>query len=297
MEWTNANGVVFKDQLDASNGLTAIAAGATDATTGAFPRGSVRFVDAVTGAGNSGTKLDLLVTVSPSPTSFTSTERINVTGADEYVNPTVFRQALTVTNGFACLGTGVLPSECATGAGLDADTGECTDGSQATMHGVEYDFAFVYPNTTTPQPFFVNPYNMTFFDVDGDTIDDGTAIKKAFKELLVVDGATEVITHPGDRSPWNTTDIVTGVLSPSAPYALVNTTAPVRTTFDVNPTGNAIPAAWLRGVVSFKVGLQGPNQTVPTRLKVVIGARLTSGNVKEGVFCFAPVVPELGLGC
>ena len=157
--------------------------------------------------------------------------------------------------------------------------------------GTQFDFDFVYPNTTTPQPGFDSPYFLTFFDADGEKIDDGSGTNKAFLEMHAVVGATEVLTY-------NTSDVVTGVMSPSdALYAVVNRTAQVATTFDVNPLDTAIPAAWLPGVVSFKIGLQGSESKAPSQLKVVVGGRLASANVKDGGFCFAPVFADLGLGC
>ena len=48
MDWTNAANQEFTGQKNPAYGLTAIAADATDQTTGAFPGGSVRFRNAVT---------------------------------------------------------------------------------------------------------------------------------------------------------------------------------------------------------------------------------------------------------
>ena len=139
MEWTNSNGVLYTGQPDATTGATLIDAQATDATAGAFPRGSLRFVNAVTGVGNDGTTLDLLITVSPSVTIYTSPERINASGLAAFQNPTTqFRQAILTREGYACLGTGIRPSVCASGADTDVCPALwiklCTLRAHATLH-------------------------------------------------------------------------------------------------------------------------------------------------------------------
>ena len=48
MDWDNAAGAYFSGQKNTASGTTQIAAGADDQGSGAFPRGSVRFRDAVT---------------------------------------------------------------------------------------------------------------------------------------------------------------------------------------------------------------------------------------------------------
>lgn len=48
MDWTNALGDEFTGMKSPASGFTAITAGTTDQTTGAFPGGSVRFRNAVT---------------------------------------------------------------------------------------------------------------------------------------------------------------------------------------------------------------------------------------------------------
>ena len=136
MDWTNALGAEFTGQKVASIGFTSIAVAATDQTTGAFPGGSVRFRNAVTAAGNGGQPLDLLVSVSADAVTYSaSTQLVNASGRAGYINPTAFRQALLVENGYACLGVGVGSSVCASGASLDPDTGECIDGTVVTVQG------------------------------------------------------------------------------------------------------------------------------------------------------------------
>eukprot|EP00966_Prymnesium_polylepis_P153986 3555768-Prymnesium_polylepis.1 len=185
-----------------------------------------------------------------------SSSSVNASGQAAYANPTANAQALLVIDGYACLGAGVRTAGCASGSSLDPSTAMCTDGTQSIMQGTEFQFAFVYPNTTTPSPGFDYPYYLTFFDVDGDSLDDQSGVNKAFFELNAVTGATEVRTTQSSTSTLAHGTIL-GATSASS-YAVAYTTTNVGTTFNVNPssTSETIPAAWHPGMASFKVGLQ-----------------------------------------
>ena len=161
--------------------------------------------------------------------------------------------------------------------------------------GTSYDFRFVLTNTTTQAGGFDHAYYLTFLDLDGEFIPDGTGIDKAFREGVGVVGATEAITYPSGGS---VEDIVTGVSLPSgAYYGLRNVTQKVTTDFDVNAINTDIPSGWYSGVVGFKVGLQGASNKAPSQLTVIVGGKHGGDDVHDGGFCFAPVFPRLGLGC
>jgi hypothetical protein len=161
--------------------------------------------------------------------------------------------------------------------------------------GTSYDFRFVLTNTTTQAGGFDHAYYLTFLDLDGEFIPDGTGIDKAFREGVGVVGATEAITYPSGGS---VEDIVTGVSLPSgAYYGLRNVTQKVTTDFDVNAINTDIPSGWYSGVVGFKVGLQGASNKAPSQLTVIVGGKHGGDDVHDGGFCFAPVFPRPGLGC
>ena len=52
-------------------------------------------------------------------------------------------------------------------------------------------FTFVQTDTTTQAPDFDYPYWLSFFDVDGDLVDDGTGTDQPFYELVSFLEATE----------------------------------------------------------------------------------------------------------
>eukprot|EP00966_Prymnesium_polylepis_P332002 7387541-Prymnesium_polylepis.1 len=61
----------------------------------------------------------------------------------------------------------------------------------APLAGAEFDFTFVTTGTTTKAPDFDYQYYMSFYDVDGGMINDGTGTDKPFFELISIMEATE----------------------------------------------------------------------------------------------------------
>eukprot|EP00966_Prymnesium_polylepis_P289657 6690804-Prymnesium_polylepis.1 len=225
MEWTNAASppVVYANQ--GTNGFTMIPMGASDQTNGALPCGSIRFRNVGTGAGNGGQKVDLLVTVPQPPTTYGAEVAI------AYTAPTAsfgIAQALLTPLGYSCLGARIAATTCASGTHATVPaTGECADGSLTIMKAAEFSFGFVLPGSTTAIAGFDHPYFLTFFDVDGDLIDngDGLGAVKAMFELHSVPQASELFITPD-------ANITRGVFLPSsALYALSTSTANVPTTF------------------------------------------------------------------
>ena len=126
MEWTDANGAVY-------TGQTLIPAGAVDTTGGALPGGSVRWRNV---GSFEAQWFDLLATVPTQPTLYS--ELITVS----YISPVAssVRQALSF-GGFACLGLGIAPSTCESGASLKQGTATCTDRTPTTMYGGEFEIS------------------------------------------------------------------------------------------------------------------------------------------------------------
>eukprot|EP00966_Prymnesium_polylepis_P118160 2731852-Prymnesium_polylepis.1 len=291
MEWANGASPPVTYANQGTNGFTMIPIGASDQTTGALPGGSIRFRNVGTGAGNGGQRADLLVTVPQTPASY---------GADvlavAYTSPTAsfgVSQGLLTSLGFACLGARVDATSCASGTFATVpSTGECADGSLTIMKAAEFSFDFVLPGGTTPLAGFDHPYFLSFFDVDGDLIDneDGLGAVKATFELHSVAQATELYIA-------SQANITRGVFSPSnVLYALSTSTTNVPTTFAVSPAGS-LPASWLPGVVSFKVGTQGAAGKAPAQLRVLLGTKSASTVATDRPFCFAFAQPYLGIGC
>ena len=165
MQWTNAAGT--EQNPSPTCAYTAVAASATDQTTAPFPGGSLRFNNAVTvrltrsngilealcaaalmcigpstvrsqGVNNGDTKLDLLITMPASPTTYSADPQlVNVVGQGGYISPTsTVLQALVTDLGYACIGSGVRPALCASGRQVfDPVTGNCADGTTETSQG------------------------------------------------------------------------------------------------------------------------------------------------------------------
>ena len=119
MQWTDAAGQSY-------SGQSQVPYQATDTTGGAFPGGSVRW----TSLGfDGGRAFDLLVTVSVEPAYYSDVVAVG------YQTPlsNFATQALLTPLGFACLGFGIQPSTCVSGAAVDAATATCSDGSALTL--------------------------------------------------------------------------------------------------------------------------------------------------------------------
>ena len=106
-------------------------------------------------------QFDLRVTVAPEPTYYSDSIEI------EYSSTTTIPPASFSEAGYACLGFGLQPSFCPSGAALDS-VANCADGTPIRMKATEFDFHFVQTGTTTPMPALGLTY-ISFFDVDGDT--------------------------------------------------------------------------------------------------------------------------------
>ena len=135
MEWTDATGNIYTGQMI----IPATMAGSTH---GAFPGGSLRWRSL--GVDSPG-EIDLLVTVSEPASEYS--EQLEV----EYWSPASSSapQAVFFENGFACLGFGMRPSICESGATLDATTASCSDGTPTITRAAEFDFSFVRSSTNT----------------------------------------------------------------------------------------------------------------------------------------------------
>ena len=145
MEWTDAAGNLYTGQW-------MIPSGATDASGGAFPGGSVRWKNVGV---NEGSAFDLVMTVSPR----TSYENLLELG---YVSPTSATQAATLESGFVCLGVGVETAQCASGASLLPATATCSDGTQTIMRGAEFELRFVHNGTDQLMNNFTNFFVTNF---------------------------------------------------------------------------------------------------------------------------------------
>eukprot|EP00966_Prymnesium_polylepis_P299600 6923424-Prymnesium_polylepis.1 len=124
MEWTDAAGTLYTGQW-------MIPPGATDATGGAFPGGSVRWKNVGV---NEGSTFDLLMSVPQTPGSY-SDDELQL----GYASPASATQAATLTAGYVCLGLGVETAQCASGAALNSANARCSDGTPTTMRGAEFD--------------------------------------------------------------------------------------------------------------------------------------------------------------
>ena len=226
MEWTDAFGVTHTGQLIPT--LT------TDTTGAALPSGSIRWKNLGT---DGGMLFDLLVTVS-SPASAYS-DYVDVS----YVSPlsSTTSQALFTTSGFACLGVGLQPSYCLSGASLDAASATCKDGTQTTMRGAEFDFRFVRAGTSEPMGAFERMYT-TFFDVDGDTHEGWSVF-----ELNAIMGAASRSIAPSAEET-----LEAGMFAANeALYAIATQSINVPTDFNANPANP--PEVSLPAIVSFDV--------------------------------------------
>ncbi|KAL1512355.1 hypothetical protein AB1Y20_005615 [Prymnesium parvum] len=258
MEWTDATGTVSTGER--------IPFGATDTTGGAFPGGSLRWKNVGYQYSN-GEIFDLLVTVSDPPSYYSDT--VNV----QYWSPqsSAATQALFTSFGFACLGFGVRPSTCASGANVQLATATCSDGSTPIMRAAEFDFRFVQAGTTTAMTPFGTMYT-TFYDVDGDVVNGGLVF-----EFVSVLGAT---------TRWidATSTLQAGVFSASgALYAISTQSVNVPTDFNVNP---ATPSdASLPAISYFEL------QDL-TEFKVLLGGRSSIPNQNDRGYCFSMVLPE-----
>ncbi|KAL1512353.1 hypothetical protein AB1Y20_005613 [Prymnesium parvum] len=258
LEWTNAAGQLFSGER--------IPFGATDADSGAFPGGSLRWKNV--GYHNVDNEFfDLLVTVSDPPSYYSDT--VNV----QYWSPqsSAATQALFTSLGFACLGFGVRPSTCASGANVQLATATCSDGSTPIMRAAEFDFRFVQAGTTTAMAPFGTMYT-TFYDVDGDVVNGGLVF-----EFVSVLGAT-------NRSIDSSSTLLGGEFSQSgALYAISTQSVNVPTNFNVNP---ATPSdASLPAISYFEL------QDL-TEFKVLLGGRSSIPNQNDRGYCFAMVLPE-----
>ncbi|KAL1512356.1 hypothetical protein AB1Y20_005615 [Prymnesium parvum] len=256
MEWTDATGTVSTGER--------IPFGATDTTGGAFPGGSLRWKNV---GYHNGEIFDLLVTVSDPPSYYSDT--VNV----QYWSPqsSAATQALFTSFGFACLGFGVRPSTCASGANVQLATATCSDGSTPIMRAAEFDFRFVQAGTTTAMAPF-GTMHTTFYDVDGDVVNGGIAY-----EFVSVLGALSQWTGPSST-------LQEGVFSASgALYAISTQSVNVPTNFNVNP---ATPSdASLPAISYFE--LQGVSE-----FKVLLGGRSSIPDQNDRGYCFSMVLPE-----
>ena len=160
MEWKDADGKLY-------TGQTQIPPESTDTTGGCFPRGELRWRNLGRDRQNE-QPFDLVVTVTDQPSSYSDHLLL------EYQTPIHARTSQAVfTGGYACLGFGLLPSRCDSGALLDSINAACADGTEPIMRGAEFDMQFVHAGTNEPMPPFSRMY-MSFFDVDGDEIDGGS---------------------------------------------------------------------------------------------------------------------------
>ncbi|KAL1500080.1 hypothetical protein AB1Y20_012754 [Prymnesium parvum] len=261
MEWRDAAGGVHRG--------VQIPHFATDTTGGAFPRGSVRWRRLGVHQNRS---FDLLVAASASPANYSTQVAI------EYHSPNSSdtTQAAFTSLGFACLGFGLRPSFCPTGASLALATATCADGSPPVMRAVEFDFRFVEANTSFTMPPFTGLYT-TFYDVDGDSVSGGVAF--------------EFVTILGALRRWlpstSTLDVGTFDASGSL-YVIASQPVNTNTDFSVSPETPseeslaAVAEFELRNTSSFKV-LFGGRSSIPLR--------------NDRGYCFAMVQPEVSGYC
>lgn len=242
MEWTDARGRIH---TGAGAGGAQIPHHATDTTGGAFPRGSVRWKNL--GHDQNGIPFDLLVTVNHGPPS--ADLHLDILDL-EYWNPQAQSQAMYTDAGFACLGLGLRPSYCQSGAPLNASTGWCLDGTFPIVRAAEFVFSFVESGTTTLLPPLKRT-QMSIFDIDGDNFDGGSIL-----EFVGVMSASTRTIHPSST-----------VFNPDVPssqlYAMASENINILTDFDANPytpTEVSLPGVASFDVVgssSFKVLLGG----------------------------------------
>ena len=269
MQWTDASGQVYPGTP--SGGLVgAVPSPSTDTTGGAFPGGSVRWSNL---GNDNGVAFDLLVTVSATPSTYSDTVAI------AYSNPTggATSQAVSTTLGYACLGFGVLPSTCASGASLDPVTANCVDGSPTTLNGAEFDFTFVQTGTTTQMAPFERSY-LTFFDVDG-VVESGNSLYELVSVL-----------SPGVASltTWVNSTLESGQFNTSqARYAVATEAANVASVFASSPR---TPETFeLPGIAVFDL-------LAVSTFKVLLGGRSAETGANDRGYCFTMTWPD-PLGC
>ena len=119
MEWRDALGQTHSGSM---------AAGDDDTSGGFAPGGELRWRNL---GSYLGATFDLLVTVAAQNHFYDEQIQIG------YVTPINIAQASFTSAGFACLGIGLLPSYCPSGAALDATSASCTDGSSVVMRAAE----------------------------------------------------------------------------------------------------------------------------------------------------------------
>ena len=268
MEWLDANGTLYT--ATPSGAISgSIPALATDTTGGAFPGGSVRWTNL---GYDDGVAFDMVVTVSQTPTYYA--DFVDV----EYWNPvsSSTTQAVYTTGGFACIGFGLRPATCASGAALDATNATCVDGTTTIFRAAEFDFTFVRAGTDTQMPPFGRMYT-TFFDVDGDVAHGGSVY-----EFVSVLGASRAILAASST-------LLPGVFEPSgANAALAQQNVNVQTDFAADPqTPSAVS---LPAIAAFEVFSS-------SSIKVLLGGRSSSPYENPRGYCFAMSEPDIGVGC
>ena len=138
-------------------------------------------------------------------------------------------QAVYTTTGFVCLGFGLRPSYCASGAALDAATATCADGTPTTTRATEFDFALVRAGTTEPMPPMQRLYT-TFYDVDGEFGASGSSLY----EYVSVLNASSLAAAPS-------TSLAIETFEPSGVrYAVSSSTVNAPTDFTASPITPAI---------------------------------------------------------
>ena len=221
MEWMDAFGDLHTGSLISTS------------KNAALPSGSIRWKNLGTYGADG---FDLLVTVSETPSYYSELIRV------EYISPLGLRyQALITASGIACLGAGIRTSYCESGSVLDSTTAQCSDSTQTSMYGAEFDFQFVHNGTHEPMQAFERAF-MTFYDVDGDSTNGGSIF-----ELDAVLGARSRYIAPAAAGT-----LEAGVFHANeAEYAISIRNVNVQTDFNADP---AYPTeASQLGVVSFEL--------------------------------------------
>eukprot|EP00966_Prymnesium_polylepis_P212453 4921311-Prymnesium_polylepis.1 len=262
MEWTDALGQLY-------TGQTSTPLMATDTTGGVFPRGELRFLR----VGHfHGVLFDMLVVVSAQPEQYG--DRLEV----EYVSPTTpaATQAAYTSTGYACLGQGVRTSYCQSGVALNQLL-RCVDGTEPTLLGAEFSFTAVHNGTRTPMPAF-DLMHVAFYDVDGQAVSYG-----AIHEFVSVIGASR-----RRIAPSSTLNIYT-VPPPSEAIGAIASQAD---NLPLDPTSDpAAPSPEERlGIVVFDIRQRSD-------FKMFLGGASSIPYVADRGYCFAMLLPELGIRC
>eukprot|EP00966_Prymnesium_polylepis_P300472 6943929-Prymnesium_polylepis.1 len=262
MQWTDASGQLHtaspNSDISGISGIIPIPA--NDTTSGPFPHGALRWTNV---GYDSDLSFDLLVTLSEAPAHYSDTVAVEY---HPLMSDSAF-QALYTASGFACIGVGLQPSVCASGAPLHRSNATCNDGTPVTVRATEFEFRFVRSGTTTLMPA-LGRISVAFIDVDGDSTDDGGNVF----ELVAVSGASRGTV--GAQSSLE----VSAFEASATPYVMATQNINVPTDIAADPAAPVDPS--LSAVAVFE-------REGVSSFRALFGSRLSTAQQWDRPFCFA----------